>query len=111
MLTAEYLGLKEMHSTHTIRVPQPICAGEAGGTAYAVFEYLDMGGRGTASSAKEMGRQLARMHQCSSQNGQFGFHVDNSCGATLQPNGWTLDWAGFWDKVWEQAHVFSPVCR
>jgi fructosamine-3-kinase len=97
MLKAEYLGLKEMANTHTIKVPAPICAGEAAGQSYAVFEFLNMG-RSSKAKYTETGEQLARMHLCTSPNGKFGFHVDNTIGATPQPNTWTDTWPEFWDE-------------
>lgn len=98
MLRAEYLGIKEMAETNTIRVPRPIAFGEhehhATSRAFAVFEYLDFGGSG---SQYELGQQLAKMHRTTSKQG-FGFRVDNTIGATFQPNlPWFDDWADFWD--------------
>ena len=99
MLRAEYLGVKEMADTNTIKVPTPVAYGEGGmlNTAFVVFEYLDMGGYG--GSQRELGRQLAQMHKCASNKHKgFGFHVDNTIGATPQPNlPWMEDWAEFWD--------------
>ena len=98
MLRAEYMGVKEMSETNTIRVPKPIAFGvyEDRNQAFAVFEYLNFGGRG--GSQYELGKQLAQMHRTTSQKG-FGFHVDNTIGATFQPNlPWMDDWADFWDK-------------
>lgn len=96
MLRAEYLGIKEMADTKTIRVPQPIAYGEGGplNSAFVVFEYLELSGGG---SGYELGVQLAKMHRCYSESGDFGFHIDNTIGATPQPNKWTSDWADFWD--------------
>ena len=38
-----------------------------------------------------------QMHRHTSDNG-FGFHIDNTIGATPQPNlPWYDDWADFWD--------------
>lgn len=38
------------------------------------------------------------MHRSTSKNGKFGFEVDNTIGATHQPNlPWIDDWADFWD--------------
>ncbi|KAG5180102.1 Fructosamine/Ketosamine-3-kinase [Tribonema minus] len=98
MLRAEYLGLKEMYETRTIRVPRPICTGLVGNQSYAVFEYLAMGVSRGAESAREMGRGLAKMHLCHSKTGKFGFHIDNTIGATPQPNGWMDSWPEFWDE-------------
>jgi fructosamine-3-kinase len=39
------------------------------------------------------------MHRHTSDNGLFGFHVDNTIGATPQPNlPWKETWADFWDE-------------
>jgi fructosamine-3-kinase len=85
-----------MSDTNTIRVPRPVAYGEGGplNSAFVVFEYLVMGGGG---SGRELGAQLAQMHRCFSENGKFGFHVDNTIGATPQPNTWSDNWAEFWD--------------
>lgn len=97
MLRAEYLGVKEMADTNTIKVPTPVAYGEGGpmNSAFVVFEYFNMGGHG---SGRDLGRQLAQMHRHTSSQG-FGFHVDNTIGATPQPNlPWVAsDWRQFWD--------------
>lgn len=74
MLRAEYLGVKEMSETNTIRVPTPVCFGEYQNRAFAVFEYLEFTGSG---SQFELGQKLAQMHRKVSDKG-FGFHVDNT---------------------------------
>ena len=96
MLQAEYLGVKEMADTHTIQVPTPVAFGDGpNNVAFVVFEYLDFCGGG---SQYELGVQLAKMHRCVSENGKYGFRVDNTIGATPQPNlPWMDDWADFWD--------------
>lgn len=103
MLHAEYMGVKEMSETDTIKVPKPIAFGEhhAGGgaprdIAFVVFEYLEFSGGG---SGFELGQNLAKMHRSLSVSKQFGFHVDNTIGATPQPNlPWVNNWADYWDK-------------
>eukprot|EP00977_Amphora_coffeiformis_P006666 scaffold1453_cov195-Amphora_coffeaeformis.AAC.2 len=95
MLQAEYLGVSELAASQTIRVPNPICFGEHRGRAFAVFEFLHFTGGG---SQFELGVQLAKMHRKTSKDG-FGFHCDNTIGATHQPNTpWMNDWADFWDE-------------
>ena len=96
MLTAEYMGVKEMADTHTIQVPTPVAHGEGpNNVAFVVFDYLNFCGGG---SGYDLGVQLAKMHRC--VNDQFGFHVDNTIGATPQPNlPWYNDWADFWDEL------------
>lgn len=94
MLKAEYLGVKEMAETNTVRVPTPVAFGNYQNKAFAIFEYLDFTGGG---SQYELGQQLAKMHRHFSDKG-FGFLVDNTIGATHQPNlPWMDNWADFWD--------------
>jgi fructosamine-3-kinase len=95
MLLAEYLGVKDMAETKTIRVPTPVAFGEHGSRAFVIFEHLEFSGGG---SQYELGQQLAKMHRHTSDKG-FGFHVDNTIGATPQPNlPWMDEWADFWDQ-------------
>jgi len=96
MFEAEAAGLQEMVATHTIRVPQPICWGTVETSAYLVLEYLELGGRGSPAWGV-MGRNLAAMHRVSSTNG-FGWKLNNTIGATPQPNPWTEDWLTFWQQ-------------
>lgn len=94
MFEAEATGLEEMVATHTIRVPQPICWGTAGSSAYLVLEWLELGSGGNAAW-HAMGQQLAALHNATSANG-FGWHRNNTIGSTPQPNPWTDDWLEFW---------------
>jgi len=95
MLKAEYLGVKAMSETDTIRVPKPVAFGEHGNTAFVIFEYLEFTGGG---DQRALGYKLAKMHRHMSENGKFGFEVDNTIGATHQPNQWEDNWPEFWDK-------------
>ena len=96
MFEAEALGLKQMLTTATIRVPKPICWGTAASSAYIVLEWLKLGSGGN-SSWQEMGRQLAAMHSHTSSQG-FGWEMNNTIGSTPQINTWTADWAEFYAK-------------
>jgi protein-ribulosamine 3-kinase len=93
MFAAEYEGLLEIAGTTAIRVPDPLCHGVAGGRAYLVLEYLELG-RGTSASAAQLGRDLAAMHRHTRK--AYGWHRDNTIGTTPQPNGELPDWTGFW---------------
>jgi fructosamine-3-kinase len=94
MFAAEALGLKQMWSTKTIRVPEPICYGTTDNSAYIVQEYLELG-RGSGDNAwSEMGRNLAEMHKFSSNKG-FGWERNNTIGSTPQINTWTSNWTEF----------------
>ncbi|WP_341524983.1 fructosamine kinase family protein [Nostoc sp. UHCC 0302] len=96
MFEAEALGLEEMQTTNSIRVPKPICWGVAGNSGYIVLEWLELGG-GNSNFWPEMGRKLAAMHKASSSQG-FGWKINNTIGSTPQINTWTADWAEFYTK-------------
>jgi len=112
MFEAETLGLQQMGETQTIRVPEPICWGTEGNSAYIVLEWLDLRGGAGEIAWSEMGRKLAQMHKYTPPSppllrggeevdyallrGRFGWDVDNTIGSTPQINNWTADWAEFW---------------
>jgi fructosamine-3-kinase len=123
MFEAEALGLQQMRATQTIRVPEPICWGTEGNSAYIVLEWLDLGSRGGERAWEEMGRKLAAMHKYTPPNppllrggeernstllrggeepnstllrGVFGWDINNTIGSTVQINNWTANWAEFW---------------
>lgn len=95
MFEAERDGLQEMYASQTIRVPQPLACGVCGADAYIIMEWLDLGNSRSAGSWERMGQQLAKMHQVTSEQG-FGWHRDNTIGATPQQNGWKGSWVEFW---------------
>lgn len=93
MFQAEAEGLREIARTRTVRVPQPLCWGRAGGAAYLVLEYLELGGA-DSRSFEQLGRQLAQMHRATRD--RFGWHIDNTIGSTPQINTPSSDWVDFW---------------
>ena len=93
MFEAEAQGLDELARANAIRVPRPVCFGIAAGHAYLVLEHIDLGSAKN-KTAQRMGEQLASLHRTTAQ--QFGWRIDNTIGATLQPNAWMDDWIGFW---------------
>ena len=115
MFEAEALGLQQMQETQTIRVPQPICWGTEGNSAYIVLEWLDLRGGGGEIAWTQMGRKLAQMHKYIPPNPPlamgreepnhslwrrgFGWSVNNTIGSTPQINNWTADWAEFWPNI------------
>lgn len=90
MFLAEAEGLREIAATRTVRVPEPVCWGVAGDTAYLVLEHLDFGrgGNGTV-----LGEQLAEMHRVTCA--EFGWQRDNTIGSTSQINTPDADWISF----------------
>jgi fructosamine-3-kinase len=91
MFEAEAEGLLEMAKSNTVRVPEPVCYGEHGNRCFVVMEYLELGGR---AGMRLFGQQLAAMHRV--KQDQFGWRIDNTIGATPQPNTLTDDWIDFW---------------
>lgn len=91
MFEAEAEALREMSSSNTVRVPEPVCYGEYGDQSYVVMEYLELGG---SADMAEFGRQLAAMHQVTAD--RFGWHIDNTIGSTPQPNSPADNWVEFW---------------
>ena len=73
-----------------LRTPRPVAHGAAGGEAYLLLEYLELGERGDFTA---MGRMLAQAH--ARPGPRFGWHRDNYIGSTSQENGWCDNWAQF----------------
>ncbi|MEM8806145.1 MAG: fructosamine kinase family protein [Cyanobacteria bacterium P01_G01_bin.38] len=96
MFEAEFAGLQEMYRAQTIRVPQPLGCGIAGGSAFIAMEWLSLGGS-SRTAWQVMGQNLAAMHRVSSDQG-FGWQRDNTIGETHQPNPWTDSWLRFYQE-------------
>ncbi len=91
MFEAEARGLQEIASSKTLKVPKQVCFGENQAQSYIVLEYLDMAGR---ADQRLLGEQLAAMHQMTAE--RFGWEINNTIGATFQPNDWMDNWLRFW---------------
>ncbi|MBC7946093.1 MAG: fructosamine kinase family protein [Burkholderiales bacterium] len=93
MFEAEAASLSEIAQTQTLRVPRPVCQGMNGGQAWLVLEYIEFN-KSNAGSMGELGAGLARMHEATAPH--FGWHRDNTIGATPQINTQNGDWITFW---------------
>ena len=91
MFEAEAEGLQALADCGALRVPRPLGSGTAGGRAWLALEYLSL--EGTGGGAR-LGEGLAQQHRCTAR--AFGWHRDNTIGATPQPNAWDDDWVRFW---------------
>lgn len=93
MFEAEARGLAELAAATTIRVPEPLCHGIAGGQAYLVMEYIDMVG---GARPGLLGRQLAALHRV--VRPRYGLEFDNTIGSTRQINHEEGSWCEFWRR-------------
>ncbi|MBE9567636.1 MAG: fructosamine kinase family protein [Proteobacteria bacterium] len=91
MFAAEARGLQALASAGAIKVPQPVCYGDDGRQSYIVLEHLEMHG---AADQRVLGVQLAAMHKVTAEH--YGWDIDNTIGATFQPNKQSDDWLDFW---------------
>jgi fructosamine-3-kinase len=89
---AEADGLEALRGAG-MRVPEVFGQGIAGGEAYLLLEFLDLGRTGSFSA---LGRMLAQAHR--KPGPRFGWARDNYIGATSQKNGWSEGWAEFWSE-------------
>ena len=91
MFEQEADGLRELTDAQALRAPQVLGHGLAGNQAFLALEYLPLKGQGDAALAGEL---LAQQHRINGPT--FGWHRDNTLGATPQPNRQGTDWAVFW---------------
>ncbi len=91
MFQAEAEGLAELATAAALRVPQVIAVG-AGQRAWLVLEQIDFQ-RATVAGQQLLGEHLAALHRHQAE--RFGWHRDNTIGATPQPNGWYDEWLVF----------------
>ncbi len=87
---AEALALAELAATQTLRVPRVLARGTAEGAGYLLLEWIDLGNSGDWDAA---GRQLAALHAC--VQSRYGWHRDNTIGASPQSNLTSAHWAEF----------------
>jgi len=92
MFEAEAEGLAELERAAALRVPAVRGSGLAGDTAFLALEWIEFGS-GSARSETLLGERLARLHRVTAA--RFGWHRDNTIGATPQSNAWTDDWPRF----------------
>jgi fructosamine-3-kinase len=92
MLSAEADGLRELGSAAALRVPEVRGVGKSSGLAFIALEWIEFGGA-SARTESMLGAGLARLHRTTAP--RFGWHRDNTIGATPQRNVWADGWAQF----------------
>lgn len=90
---AEFDGLKALAAAGSIRVPAPLIYGSDEGQAWIALEYLPLVEVRRASQ-EQLGGRLAELHR--HPQSYFGWHRDNTIGATTQLNPRSDDWVAFW---------------
>lgn len=94
-LEAEAEALGELAAAKAVRVPGVLGFGVSGDRAFLALEWVDLGSARAGSEA-QLGERLARLHR--STAARFGWHRDNTIGATPQRNDWTVEWPEFFAR-------------
>ena len=117
LLEAEAAGLRELADAAALRVPRVLAAGVAGSRAFLALEWIEFRAATSRTEAR-LGELLAAQHRVTAP--RFGWHRDNTIGATPQSNAWTDDWTRFFaeqrlgfqlDLAVEQGHSGRLVER
>ena len=92
MFEAEAEGLRALGTAGTLRVPTPVCWGADRTMSFLVVEWLELSSP-DARTQVALGKQLAALHRISQS--RYGWHRDNTIGATPQKNAQSDSWADF----------------
>jgi protein-ribulosamine 3-kinase len=92
MFSAEADGLRELASAAALRVPDVRGMGSVPGQSFLALEWIEFAATSARTEAA-LGAGLARLHRTVAP--RFGWHRDNTIGATPQHNDWMDDWTPF----------------
>lgn len=92
---AEAAGLEALRAVGEVRVPQVFGVGAADGESWLEIERLALESPSSDTAAR-FGVQLARLHRHTGE--AYGWHRDNTIGATPQINDWSDDWVDFFRR-------------
>jgi protein-ribulosamine 3-kinase len=103
---AEVDGLEALRAARALRVPEVLAAGVAAGRAVLALEWLDLSPQVAERSSVQvrLGEALAAQHRVTGST--WGWHRDNTLGATPQPNPCDDDWVRFFQRH-RLAHVLG----
>jgi fructosamine-3-kinase len=95
---AEAEGLRELRRAEALRVPDVLAVGLAHGRAVLALEWLELSGDAEADARCQarLGEGLAVQHRVMAA--RYGWHRDNTIGATPQPNSADDDWVRFFQQ-------------
>ena len=89
---AEADGLGALRAAQAIAVPDTVDVGCAGATAYLALGWIETAAK-TAAAERSLGTALGRQHRVTAE--RFGYHRDNTIGATPQRNTPASSWLEF----------------
>ena len=92
MFEAEAEGLAALRGADALAVPTTVDVGSASGTAYLALGWVALSSR-TGSAERRLGAALAEQHRVTAA--RFGWHRDNTIGATPQRNTQRSSWTEF----------------
>jgi fructosamine-3-kinase len=95
MFESEAAGLTEPKRAQAVRAPEVLSVGATSNGCWLALEWIDLRPPSSASDAV-LGERLALQHRSSAR--AFGWHRDNTIGATPQENGWLDDWLAFFKE-------------
>jgi len=95
MFESEAEGLAALRDATAVAVPDTVDVGCAGQVCYLALSWVPLSGR-TAAGERALGVALARQHRATAET--FGWHRDNTIGATPQKNTPTVSWLEFLRK-------------
>ncbi|MEW4924776.1 fructosamine kinase family protein [Algibacter sp. 2305UL17-15] len=93
MFQTEAYGLQTIAKTNTIKTPNVLGCDSFENSAFLLLEFIESKSP-SAKDYKNLGEQLARLHQCTSEN--FGLDQDNFIGRLPQSNTKHNTWEDFY---------------
>jgi protein-ribulosamine 3-kinase len=95
MFAAEADGLRELDKADAIRVPKVLGCVTSGNESMLALEWIDFE-IADSRVGRKLGAQLAKQHRVCQD--RFGWHRNNTIGATPQKNKWSDDWVKFFSE-------------
>lgn len=93
MFEIEANGLNLIGNTQTIKTPKILACDSFENHAFLLMEFIESKSP-SAKDFEHLGQQLARLHQCTSEN--FGLDTDNFIGSLPQSNTQHSNWCDFY---------------
>ncbi len=100
-LVCEYHGLKMLHASGCVQIPQlfDFCEPKNSLPAFLLVEWIENHTAGNQAGQRKMGTQLAALHDASAaifKVNRFGLDEDNFIGSNKQINQWKDNWNDFY---------------